>query len=47
MNFRELRHFLKLRLDKHAQWEVRELAKQMKDLMIAKGYGCIVEDIGE
>lgn len=46
-NFRELRHFLKLRLDKHAQWEIRELAKQMKDLMIAKGYGCIVEDIGE
>lgn len=47
MNFRELRHFLKLRLDKHAQWEIRLLAKQMKDLMIAKGYGCIVEDIGE
>lgn len=46
-NFRELRHFLKLRLDKHAQWEIRELAKQMKDLMMAKGYGCIVEDIGE
>lgn len=46
-NFRELRHFLKLRLDKHAQWEIRELAKKMKDLMIQRGYGCIVEDIGE
>ena len=47
LNFRELRHFLKLRLDKHAQWEIRDLAKQMKDLMIQRGYGCIVEDIGE
>ena len=46
-NFRELRHFLKLRLDKHAQCEIRKLAGQMKDLIIAKGYGCIVEDIGE
>lgn len=26
-NFRELRHILKQRLDKHAQWEVREVAK--------------------
>lgn len=25
-NFREWRHFLKLRLDKHAQWEIRQLA---------------------
>lgn len=47
MNFRELRHFLELRLDKHAQWEIRELAKNMKDLMIQRGYSCIVEDIGE
>ena len=46
-NFRELRHFLKIRLDKHAQWEIRQLAQQMKDLMITRGYGCIVEDIGE
>ena len=26
MNFRSLRHFLKLRMDKHAQWEVRQVA---------------------
>ena len=29
MNFRELMHFLDLRLDKRAQWEIRELAKKM------------------
>lgn len=28
-NFRELRHILKQRLDKHAQWEVREVAKEI------------------
>lgn len=29
MNFREFMHFLELRYDKHASWEIRELAKQM------------------
>jgi thymidylate synthase (FAD) len=29
MNFRSLRHFLKLRLDKHAQWEIRQVAKEI------------------
>jgi len=29
MNFRSLRNFFKLRLDRHAQWEIRELAKHM------------------
>jgi len=29
MNGRELRHFLKLRLKKSAQWEIRNLAKKM------------------
>ena len=33
MNARELRHFLKLRLCKRAQWEIRELAECM--------YGCV------
>lgn len=33
MNFRELRHFFKLRLDKHAQWEIRELANRMLNLV--------------
>ena len=28
-NFREWRHFLKLRLDRHAQWEIREVAKNI------------------
>ena len=29
MNFRSLRHFLKLRLDKHAQWEIRQVAQEI------------------
>lgn len=29
MNFRELRHFFKLRTSKHAQWEIRDMAKEM------------------
>lgn len=28
-NYMELLHFLKLRVDKHAQWEVREIAREM------------------
>lgn len=31
MNARELRHFLKLRLCRRAQWEIRELAERMLD----------------
>lgn len=30
MNIRELFHFFNLRLDKHAQWEIRKLAEHMK-----------------
>jgi len=33
MNFRELRHFIKLRSEKGAQWEIRELAQQMLALL--------------
>ena len=29
MNFRALRHFASLRLDPHAQWEIRAMAKEM------------------
>lgn len=29
MNFRSWRHFIKLRLDPHAQWEIRAMAKQI------------------
>ncbi|MBD3260790.1 MAG: FAD-dependent thymidylate synthase [Candidatus Altiarchaeales archaeon] len=34
MNFRELRHFIKLRSHKSAQWEIRELAQKMLDRLI-------------
>ena len=44
-NFRSLRNFLKLRLDKHAQWEIRELAKKMVDLVIKKGLKVLIEDL--
>lgn len=33
MNWRELLHFLDLRLDKHAQWEIRELAANMVEAL--------------
>lgn len=32
-NARELRHFFKLRLHKDAQWEIREMAQRMYDLV--------------
>lgn len=31
MNFREFMHFLDVRFDHHAQWEIRELAEKMSD----------------
>ncbi len=34
-NFRELRHILRLRLDKTAQWEIRELARRMLGILLA------------
>jgi thymidylate synthase (FAD) len=34
MNFRELRHFFKLRTSKHSQWEIRVMAMQMLGLMM-------------
>lgn len=36
MNLRELRHFLKLRLSKHAQWEIRSVARRILDLARAE-----------
>ncbi len=33
MNFRELRHFIKLRGEKAAQWEIQELAHKMCDIL--------------
>ena len=32
MNGRSLRHFLKLRLDEHAQWEIRKVAEACRDI---------------
>jgi thymidylate synthase (FAD) len=36
MNARELRHFFRLRCCRRAQWEIRELAKEMLRLLIEK-----------
>ena len=44
MNFRELRHFLKLRLDKAAHTQIRELAGMMLEILKEK-YPVFVEDI--
>ncbi len=35
MNFREFYHFLNLRYDKHAQWEIRQLASYLREKFIA------------
>ena len=34
MNFRSLRHFFRLRLTPRAQWEIRELATRMLELLV-------------
>ena len=34
MNFRELRHFFDLRLDKRAQWEIRKVAENMLETLV-------------
>ena len=44
MNFRSLRHFLKLRLDKHAQWEIRQVAREIYYICQEK-WPWLVEDI--
>lgn len=44
MNFRALRHFIELRADKHAQWEIRELAEEILNIMCEK-YPCCFEDL--
>lgn len=44
MNFRELRHFLKLRLNKAAHPQIRELAGMILDILKEK-YPVFVEDI--
>lgn len=44
MNFRSLRHFLKLRLDKHAQWEIRQVAQEILNICREK-WPWLVEDL--
>ena len=44
MNFRSLRHFLKLRLDRHSQWEVRQVAKEIYNICQGR-WMWLVEDI--
>lgn len=45
MNIRSLRNFLSLRLDSHAQWEIRELATKMAQIIVRKGWKVLIEDI--
>jgi len=44
MSFRAIRHFLKLRLDKHAQYEVRQVAKAILEICQEK-WPWLVADI--
>ena len=44
MNMRELRSFFRLRMDKHAQWEIRQLAQYMHDIIKDK-WPVLVEDL--
>ena len=44
MNFRSWRHFLKLRLDKHAQWEIRTMAGEIFKLLMGIAPNCF-EDL--
>ncbi len=46
MNFRSLRNFIKLRADKHAQWEIRKLATEILVTM-NNDYPCCFEDLAE
>ena len=46
MNARTLRHFFELRCDEHAQWEIREMAKEMLKICYDK-YPVIFEDLKE
>lgn len=46
MNARSLRHFLRLRMEKHAQWEIRELACKVYDLASAVAFP-LFEDLKE
>lgn len=43
-NFREWRHFLQLRLDRHAQWEIRAVAREiLRQLCVDGMYDCFAD----
>lgn len=44
VNFRELRHILKLRLDSKAQWEIQDLCKEIVKLLDKKGWSWLYDD---
>jgi len=46
INTRSLRNFFKLRMDKHAQWEIRELAMEIYN-QIPSEYRILFKDIAE
>lgn len=46
MNVRSLRHFFKLRLDKHAEWEIQRLAGMIWDLLYPI-FPSLLDDIKE
>lgn len=43
-NFRELRHILRLRLSTKAQWEIREVARRMWEILYERAPSCF-EDL--
>lgn len=48
MNFRELRHFFRLRITPEAQWEIREMAKRMLALLVPHAptvFGTLEEEL--
>ena len=47
MNMREVRHFIKLRASAAAHPDIRILAKELLDQLIAVGYGVFLEDLIE
>lgn len=44
-NFWTLRHIIEQRAAKDAQWEIRELALQLKEMVKEKGWGWLIEDL--
>jgi thymidylate synthase (FAD) len=50
MNFRELRHFFRIRISRQAQWEIRQLGVEMLELMHAEApavFGDLRDELSE